>query len=420
LQPVYKEYIQFLKSNNVDVSKLKEGYYWIDRQIIRGYDFQGKEYKIMRIKIHDDLSVSYSFYKNKLPTNFETWYDTAKRKEIELKQLEKNSINLIKNKLKKYNNYIPIILTSTGKDSNVTSYLVNKVIKNPKSIFNNTSIDYADTYLMAKKIPNCEICSPKEGFYQRMDRILDVPSRQTRWCCGIYKEHALLKALNKNEKYIIFMGMRNQESIARSGYQDEEYMTQWGTRNWIGILPIREWSEQNIWLYTILNNIPINNIYKKGYKRVGCMIVCPFTTKHSRVLDKYFYPRMYERWKKYLKRDFIERKMWTRLYCTLNEYYQCWNDQRIFRKEPTEEVIKEFAAYKGINYDVAKKYFNHTCDKCGKKVYKADDIAMNLKFIGRDTEVFYCQKCFCELLNIDKKGYKELIDRCKCSGCQLF
>jgi len=34
LQPIFKEYIQFLKDNGVDLP-IEEGYYWLDNQIIK-------------------------------------------------------------------------------------------------------------------------------------------------------------------------------------------------------------------------------------------------------------------------------------------------------------------------------------------------------------------------------------------------
>lgn len=72
--------------------------------------------------------------------------------------------------------------------------------------------------------------------------------------------------------------MRNEESVTRSEYQDIWYNPQWADLTWVGVLPIRKWTELELWLYTIHNNLPINAKYKKGYQRVGCHICRPFTT----------------------------------------------------------------------------------------------------------------------------------------------
>ena len=57
--------------------------------------------------------------------------------------------------------------------------------------------------------------------------------------------------------------MRNDESNARSGYQDVWINDKWGKRDWQGILPIRHWTDLDIWLYTLREGIDINTKYKK-------------------------------------------------------------------------------------------------------------------------------------------------------------
>ena len=76
--PIFKEYIQFLKDSGVDIP-IQEGYYWLDRQIIKGYDVEGNLHKIYRIKIDDNLNITYTKYKNK-KTQFESWQNTIQRK----------------------------------------------------------------------------------------------------------------------------------------------------------------------------------------------------------------------------------------------------------------------------------------------------------------------------------------------------
>ena len=79
----------------------------------------------------------------------------------------------------------------------------------------------------------------------------------------------MIDYLNKDDKYLFFMGMRNQESAKRSNYGDEWKNEKWGEREWNAILPIRTWNELDIWLYILKNNIDVNPKYKKGYSRVG-------------------------------------------------------------------------------------------------------------------------------------------------------
>ena len=69
-------------------------------------------------------------------------------------QEEKKSKNIIKKKMRKFNGYIPLVPVSMGKDSMVTCYLVRECYPDTKAIFNNTTLDCADTYRMAKTFPN--------------------------------------------------------------------------------------------------------------------------------------------------------------------------------------------------------------------------------------------------------------------------
>ena len=240
MRPIFKEYIQFLKDNGIDLP-IEEGYYWLDRQIIKAYDTQGNLHKLYRIKIDDDLNITYTKYKYKI-IELENWQDTIKRKIDGIIHREKESIKIVQDKLNQYNDYQPIVLTSTGKDSEVVRYLVSQLIDNLQIVFNNTSLDCADTYKMAKNIPNYKIINPNLGFYQWIkDNI--IPTRFSRGCCRIFKEGAMIHKLDKNKKYLFFIGMRNEESVNRSKYETEWKNEKWGNRDWIGILPIRKWSE---------------------------------------------------------------------------------------------------------------------------------------------------------------------------------
>lgn len=93
---------------------------------------------------------------------------------------------------------------------------------------------------------------------------------------------------------------------------------------------------------------------------------------------------------------------------------------RIFREEPTEETIKEFADYSNLDFHIAKKYFSHICKDCGKKIKSKEVLAMNMKFYGRQTTKFYCKKHLKEKLNITEEEWKNYVSIFKEQGCSLF
>ena len=60
LNPIFNEYITFLRDvtgNKLD--DLKEGYFWLDNQIIKGFDVNGKIHKFYKIKV--DSTMKYFF-----------------------------------------------------------------------------------------------------------------------------------------------------------------------------------------------------------------------------------------------------------------------------------------------------------------------------------------------------------------------
>ena len=416
--PIFNDYIKFLNENADGLKFLKEGYYWYDKSIIKAFDMNGNIVKIARLKIDDKLNMTVKHYNEKYES-LESWEQTIDIHKEELQQLEKYSRELIMDSIHKYSDRKIAILSSGGKDSSVTTFLVKSCVDNPEIIFNNTSLDCADTYLHIKKENNLTIINPKEGFYQWRERLDFIPTRFARACCNIFKEGAMVDYLNKDDKYLFFMGMRNQESSKRSNYGDEWKNHKWEGKEWDAILPIRKWSELQIWLYILQNNISINPKYKKGYSRVGCAIACPYYTKSTWVLDKYWYPKSYERWQEILRDDFVNNNKDLIMNCTEDEYMTCWNGGTL-REEPTQEVIDNFAERNGLDVNVATNYFGHKCKECNKKIKDKEVIGMNMKFAGRNISDMYCKKHLKEKLQLDEEQWNYFIEMFKQQGCDLI
>lgn len=428
--PIFTEYRKMLKDFGVDLSNYDENKLWVDRLIIRGIGKDGEVKKICRLKVTEELDYEYKFYSN-IPKNdeLETWEETYGRmcNEISVKEIESDKI--IREIVTKYYNdgYDVIIPTSMGKDSKLTEYLYNQAVGYiPKEIiFNNTTMDSAEVYKEVKSRPEINIVTVKNSdgtnrsFYNMVKKH-GLPNRTLRWCCDYFKEGGTAQYMKYRDNLLLIMGMRNEESSTRSNYDFLWRNIQWENETWQGLLPIRKWTELELWLYTIHNNIPINQKYKMGYSRVGCAIACPFYTKSTWVLDKYWYPTQFKRFHNMLDDDFTKGEKWCRLNCTQKEYHTNWNGGLV-RKEPTEEVIEEFCEYKGFdNIKLAEQYFSKDCIDCGKAVRKKDEIAMNLKLMGRGINKFRCKKCLMKDMEWDKEKWNEQVERFKDQGCSLF
>jgi phosphoadenosine phosphosulfate reductase len=74
------------------------------------------------------------------------------------------------------------------------------------------------------------------------------------------------------------VGVRAQESATRAEYEYENYgKKQKGQYSHNSIL---EWTSAEVWLYIYANNILINEAYKKGNSRAGCLF-CPMSVKKA-------------------------------------------------------------------------------------------------------------------------------------------
>ena len=141
MNPIFNEYITFLRDTSGEsLPDLKEGYFWLDRQIVKGFDKQGNIHKFYRINISDSLKLSIdcpkSGYDKVEDIDLASWNDLVKMQERHLYQIEKKSKNIIKKKMRKFNGYIPLVPVSMGKDSMVTCHLVRECYPDTKAIFN--------------------------------------------------------------------------------------------------------------------------------------------------------------------------------------------------------------------------------------------------------------------------------------------
>ena len=140
MNPIYDGYIKFLRDvSGEKLPDLKEGYFWLNRQIIKGFDKQGNIHKFYKVAVSNDLEAveikKLKTYENVRDINLASWKELIDLNKEHLIQIESESLNLIKEKMQKYENYTPIIPVSMGKDSMVTCHLARSLYPDTKAIF---------------------------------------------------------------------------------------------------------------------------------------------------------------------------------------------------------------------------------------------------------------------------------------------
>lgn len=190
---------------------------------------------------------------------------------------------------------------SGGKDSCVLLDLVKKAL--PKGsfvvVFGDTGMEFPDTYEIIRKTQ--QQCNKEEiPFYiakshlNPMDswRLFGPPSRVLRWCCSVHKSTPqtlkLREITGKNDyKGLSFVGVRAQESATRAEYEYENYGKK--VKGQYDFYPILEWTSAEVFLYAFANSLFINEAYKKGNPRAGCL-VCPLSGGLSDYMRRVTYP----------------------------------------------------------------------------------------------------------------------------------
>lgn len=211
-----------------------------------------------------------------------------------LEIIEQTTVKKILAIYTKYKNKLDCfhVAFSGGKDSQVLLDLVKKAL--PKGsfivVFGDTGMEFPDTYDVIKKTH--QQCIEEEiPFYiaeshlkpEKSWELFGPPSRTLRWCCSVHKstpQTLKLREITGKDDYtgLAFVGVRAQESASRSEYEYENYgKKQRGQYSHNSIL---EWTSAEIWLYIYANEVLINEAYKKGNSRAGC-IFCPMSVKKA-------------------------------------------------------------------------------------------------------------------------------------------
>ncbi len=201
-----------------------------------------------------------------------------------LRTLEAESIHILREVVAEFKN--PVMLYSVGKDSSVMVRLAQKAFYPGKFPFPLMHID------TGYKFP--EMYAFREEFCRRIGATLIV-ERNEPWiargchplktgvdkCCSYLKTAALLDAIRKHGFDAAFGGARREEEKSRAkervfslrdafGQWDPKcqrpelwdlYNTRINEGETVRVFPLSNWTEQDIWEYIRLEEIPIVSIY---------------------------------------------------------------------------------------------------------------------------------------------------------------
>ena len=209
---------------------------------------------------------------------------------------------------------------SGGKDSIVLLDLVKHALSKSSFIviFGDTRMEFPDTYKIVDEVEkNCAA----EGieFYRAASKMLPEeswrlfgpPATVLRWCCSVHKstpQTLKIREILDNPNFVgaDFVGVRAQESIKRADYEVENFgKKQRGQYSHNSIL---EWSSAEIWLYIFMHNLPINDCYKKGNSRAGCLL-CPMSSGRANFFRQNSYSTAVEKFVDLIRENIVDENI---------------------------------------------------------------------------------------------------------------
>ena len=211
-----------------------------------------------------------------------------------LEKLSAETIKKIYNTYVEYMNRVDVfyVAFSGGKDSVVALDLVQRALPHNKFkvLFGDTGMEFPDTYKIVEQVErNCtesriEFLRAKSDFDPEFTwRQFGPPAQTMRWCCSVHKttpQIILLREYTNNPHFrgMAFTGVRGDESASRSEYEGVSHGEK--VRGQYSCHPILEWNSAELFSYIYERQLLINDAYKKGNSRAGCL-VCPLATSKN-------------------------------------------------------------------------------------------------------------------------------------------
>ena len=220
-----------------------------------------------------------------------------------LEKLVQDTIKKIYNTYVEYRNKVDVfyVAFSGGKDSIVAFDLVQRALphNSMKVLFGDTGMEFPDTYrvmdLVKAKCDELGIEYLRASSKLTTDqtwKLFGPPAVTNRWCCSVHKtspQIMLLQEQTGNQGFtgMAFTGIRGDESVSRSEYDDVSFGSK--HRGQYSCHPILEWNSAELFDYIYQENLILNEAYKKGNTRAGCL-VCPMSSGKHEYLKAQCYP----------------------------------------------------------------------------------------------------------------------------------
>ncbi|HID76895.1 MAG TPA: phosphoadenylyl-sulfate reductase [Planctomycetaceae bacterium] len=181
------------------------------------------------------------------------------------------SLWLIREAYKEYGDRV-VVANSLGKDSCVVWHLAKRVAPSIRGFIVTTRFKPPETrQFMRETVANHPELRVFENPEPIPDKLYETdPDR----CCDLLKVAPTRQAIQEMDVACWVTGLRCTEGRTRTDFQEIEERD-------VGLIklnPILIWHEREIWQYLALYQIPVNPLYARGYRSLGCAPCTKITT----------------------------------------------------------------------------------------------------------------------------------------------
>ncbi len=179
------------------------------------------------------------------------------------------SLSVIQEWYKKYNNQT-IATTSCGATASLLIDLIHRSRCNIPVIFVDTGFLFEDTVEYFQRLRHMY----RDLFFLRLKSNLDKAAymdkggeiKDVERCCRDNKVIVLDEFLENNNIKCWFSALRKDQSNVREGMSP----IQRDKRGIYKVLPVFEWSAQEVFTYIHERNLPLHPLFNQGYESIGC------------------------------------------------------------------------------------------------------------------------------------------------------
>lgn len=182
---------------------------------------------------------------------------------LNFKEKVDRSLEIIEEAYERYGDRM-VVANSLGKDSMAVWHLAKQASPEVRGFIVTTRYKPEKTKeFMEQVVERYPEIKVYENTAEIPDKLYETDPDE---CCRILKVEPVRWAIEEMDVDCWVTGLRSTEGRTRTDYKEVEERD----KGLIKLNPILLWKEREVWQYLALYNVPVNPLYKEGYRSLGC------------------------------------------------------------------------------------------------------------------------------------------------------